>query len=96
MQNKTNGYQYFLKKKDIVDKQSGFEPENINTQLYDFQSAIVRWACKRGRAAIFADCGLGKTPMQLEWARQVHLHTKQPILILAPLAVSRQTRREGE
>src|SRR5690606_12497486 len=57
---------------------------------------IVRWACKRGRAAIFADCGLGKTPMQLEWAHQVHLHTKQPILILAPLAVSKQTQREGE
>ena len=85
MQNKTNGYQCFLKKKDIVDKQSGFEPENINTQLYDFQSAIVRWACKRGRAAIFADCGLGKTPMQLEWARQV-----QPVWPLLPASCWRR------
>ena len=89
-------YQEFLNRKDIIDKQSGFEPENINHQLYDFQSALVRWACKRGRAAIFADCGLGKTPMQLEWANQVYKHTGQPILILAPLAVSKQTQREGE
>lgn len=89
-------YEDFLSKKDIVDKHSGFEPKDINVKLYDFQSAIVRWACKRGRAAIFADCGLGKTPMQLEWAHQVHLHTDQPVLILAPLAVSKQTQREGE
>lgn len=89
-------YQEFLNNKDIVDKQSGFDPKDINIKLYDFQSAIVRWACKRGRAAIFADCGLGKTPMQLEWAHQVYLQTKQPVLILAPLAVSKQTQREGD
>ena len=89
-------YVEFLNNKDIIDKQSGFDPKDINIKLYDFQSVIVRWACKRGRAAIFADCGLGKTPMQLEWAHQVHLQTKQPILILAPLAVSKQTQREGD
>ena len=89
-------YQEFLNNKDIIDKQSGFDPKQLNHLLYDFQAAIVRWACKRGRAAIFADCGLGKTPMQLEWANQVHKHTGQPILILAPLAVSKQTQREGE
>jgi superfamily II DNA or RNA helicase len=91
-----NSYQEFLRNKDIIDQQSGFEPTFLNPQLYDFQSAIVRWACKRGRAAIFADCGLGKTPMQLEWAKQVHDHINQPILILAPLAVSKQTQREGD
>jgi DNA modification methylase/superfamily II DNA or RNA helicase len=89
-------YQEFLNQKDIIDKQTGFIPESINPLLYEFQVAIVKWACKRGRAAIFADCGLGKTPMQLEWASQVHQHTNQPILILAPLAVSTQTQREGE
>jgi superfamily II DNA or RNA helicase len=89
-------YKHFLHKKDIVSVQSGFEPQDINSKLYDFQSEIVRWACKRGKAAIFADCGLGKTPMQLEWANQVHAHTKQPVLILAPLAVSKQTQREGD
>jgi len=89
-------YQDFLKQKDIVDRNSGFNPTAINPMLFPFQSAIVKWACKRGRAAIFADCGLGKSPMQLEWSRLVHEHTNQPILILAPLAVSKQTKREGE
>jgi len=89
-------YEEFLKQKDITDKATGFCPKDINPMLFDFQSALVRWACKRGRAAIFADCGLGKTPMQLEWAHQVHLHTGKPVLILAPLAVSKQTKREGE
>lgn len=88
-------YLDFLKNKEIVDRSTGFSPSEINPMLFDFQKAIVTWACKRGRAAIFADCGLGKTPMQIEWARQVHNHANQPILILAPLAVSKQTRREG-
>lgn len=74
----------------------GFEPKLLNPMLYDFQSAITRWAIKKGRAAIFADCGLGKTPMQLEWANQIHKKEKEPILILAPLAVSKQTEREGD
>lgn len=89
-------YEDFLKEKDIVDRRTGFEPTDINPMLYDFQAVITRWACRRGRAAIFADCGLGKTPMQLEWANQVYKHTGKPVLILAPLAVSKQTKREGE
>jgi len=89
-------YLEFLKNKEIVDRSTGFSPSEINPMLFDFQKAIVTWACKRGRAAIFADCGLGKTPMQLEWAHQVHNHVNQPVLILAPLAVSKQTKREGE
>lgn len=89
-------YQDFLINKEIVDRPSGFDCESVNPLLYDFQAAIVKWACRRGRAAIFADCGLGKTPMQLEWANQVHAHTNHPVLILAPLAVSKQTQREGE
>ena len=64
--------------------------------LYDFQQAITKWAIRKGRAAIFADCGLGKTPIQLEWSRQVFNKTNKPILILAPLAVSQQTKREGD
>ncbi len=56
-------YNDFLKTKDVTDTSTGFEPSEINPMLFDFQAAIVRWACKRGRAAIFADCGLGKTPM---------------------------------
>lgn len=68
----------------------------ISDKLFDFQTAIVRWALKKGRASIFADCGLGKTPMQLEWAKNVHAATGKPVLIVAPLAVSAQTVHEGE
>ena len=59
--------------------------------LFDFQDAIVRWALRRGRAAIFADTGLGKSRMQLAWADTVHRETGHDVLILAPLAVAAQT-----
>lgn len=77
---------------------SGFDIDKskLNPMLYDFQKDIVRWALKKGKACIFADCGLGKTPMQLSWAYQVHKHTGGKILILAPLAVADQTKREAE
>lgn len=79
-------YQEFLESKIVIDAPSGHEPVDINPQLFDFQKDLVSWAVRRGRAAIFADCGLGKTPMQLEWARQV----KGDVIILAPLAVTGQ------
>ena len=69
--------------------------DDLNPMLYQFQRDIVRWALAKGRAAIFADCGLGKTPMQLEWAAQVHKRRGGSVLILAPLAVSSQTVAEG-
>lgn len=77
---------------------SGFDIDKseLNPMLYEFQKDIVRWALKKGKACIFADCGLGKTPMQLSWAYQVHKHTGGKILILAPLAVADQTKREAE
>jgi DNA modification methylase len=89
-------YKRFIESKRVLDIPTGFEPTNINSMLFPFQHDIVRWAIKRGRAAIFADCGLGKTPMQLEWADKVSKYTDGPVLILAPLAVSHQTAREGE
>ena len=85
-------YDTFLKSKYVTDKSTGFCPGPLNPMLFDFQAAIVRWACKRGRAAIFADCGLGKTPIQLEWAKQAPCN----VLILAPLAVTGQTLREAK
>ena len=87
-------YNTFLERKKVTDPETGIEVDisSINTMLYDFQKDIVRWALRRGRSAIFADCGLGKTPMQLEWAH----HVPGPVLILAPLAVSTQTVHEGE
>jgi superfamily II DNA or RNA helicase len=87
-------YEDFIKKKQVVDNPCGFNWENINPILFDFQKDIVRWAIKRGRAAIFADCGLGKSFMQIEWAKAVS--SVGNVLILAPLAVSQQTKREGE
>lgn len=88
-------YADFLARKRRQHLPRGFEPSALSKYLKDFQRHIVEWAVRRGRAAIFADCGLGKTLMQLEWARQVHERTQRPVLILAPLAVASQTQREG-
>ena len=90
-------YGDFLANKKIVEVPTGLkEIPELNPMLFDFQKDIVRWALKRGRACIFADCGMGKTPMQLEWAKHVSEYTKGSVLILAPLAVSQQTIREGK
>jgi DNA modification methylase len=89
-------YQEFLDRKAIIDLPTGFDCGEITTALFDWQKDIVRWACRRGRAAMFEGCGLGKTAQQLEWAKQVCNHTGGSVLILAPLAVSKQTKKEGE
>lgn len=91
-------YKEFLLDKIKNVKESGFNISNekINKKLFDFQKSIVKTAIKKGRYAIFADTGLGKTIMQLEWAHLVNVHTKKPVLILAPLAVSNQTINEGK
>lgn len=84
-------YRDFLESKAIKSFARGIKPKAVNPMLFDFQRDIVKWALQKGRAAIFADCGLGKSFMQLEWAKQVPGKT----LILAPLAVAPQTVREG-
>lgn len=86
-------YLEFIKAKQFDDVNSGFNVDlsNINPALFEFQSAIVHWALARGRAAIFADTGLGKTLMQCEWAHQIVMHTNKSVLIFAPLAVAKQT-----
>lgn len=88
-------YKDFLKTKEIKSLSSGFEPTETNELLFQWQNDIVCWALKKGRAAIFADCGLGKTPMQIQWAAQVSQHEGKPVLICAPLAVATQTQKEG-
>lgn len=88
-------YDAFVQSKRQVVQTSGFDAVVDNPMLFSFQADIARWALKRGKAAIFADCGLGKTPVQLEWAKHVHQHTSGDVLILAPLAVAQQTAREG-
>ena len=93
-------YREFLSSKQFTLDSSGFsiDRENLNPYLFDFQRDIVRWALAKGRAAVFASCGLGKTLIQPEWAHQIckYLGDGARILILAPLAVSTQTKREGE
>ena len=86
-------YRKFLELKQIRLDPSGFEVDRaqLNSNLFDFQADIVAWALRKGRAALFCDCGLGKTIMQLEWARQI----PGKVLILAPLAVAQQTQREA-
>ncbi|MCP4566788.1 MAG: helicase [FCB group bacterium] len=96
---KNNGeYVKFLetKKQECRFDSIKINRDDINPMLYEFQKDIACWALRKGRACIFADCGLGKTPMQLEWANQVHKKTGKKTLILAPLAVAEQTKREGE
>ena len=90
-------YQEFLKSKRNVVRRVGFDVDAgaINPMLFDWQRQVVAWALRRGRAALFEDCGLGKTPQQVEWARHVVAHTGKAVLILAPLAVAEQTVREG-
>ncbi len=88
-------YASFLAEKDRSLPPVGFDPADLSDRLFGFQKAITRWAIWRGRAAIFADTGLGKTAMQCEWARQVADHASDRVLILAPLAVAHQTVREA-
>lgn len=88
-------YKDFLETKQKNHVLSGFDCDELNTHLFPFQKFIVKRALKAGKYAIFADCGLGKTIMQLEWAHRVNLHTNKPVLILAPLAVAGQTIQEG-
>lgn len=97
-QRKAMNYEAFLMTKMKEDVPTGFsiDAADLNPMLYDFQGDAVRWALRRGRSAVFFDCGLGKTPLQLEWAKHVSLYTGKPVLIFAPLAVSMQTKREGE
>ena len=90
-----DGYATFLERKLVKAIACGFDAPSLNPRLFPFQEALVRWALKRGRAAIFADTGLGKTLMQAEWAHRVCQHTGGNVLILAPLSVAHQTVREA-
>lgn len=90
-------YRAFIRAKTKHDTLSGFEVDerDIHPKLFDWQRKIVQWACRQGRAAMFEECGLGKTFQQIEWARLVAERTGKRVLILAPLAVAHQTVDEG-
>lgn len=88
-------YEEFLETKEYTLEPSGFNVENLNSNLFDYQKAITEWALRIGKAALFEDTGLGKTIQQLSWADAVAKHTNGKVLILAPLAVSKQTAKEA-
>lgn len=90
-------YEEFLRSKTIKIHTSGFDIDKseLNPLLFEHQKDIVKWALKKGRAAIWSGTGTGKTNMELEFGKQVHLKTDGDILIVAPLAVAHQTINEG-
>jgi hypothetical protein len=89
-------YQAFLDNKSQGGEDSGFAPIFLPDFLVDFQKMLTEWTVRKGRAGLYADTGLGKTPMQLVWAENIRRKTGGSVLILTPLAVSHQTEREGE
>ena len=89
-------YEEFLKAKAQGGVEHGHAPKWMPEFLFPFQRTLTDWAARKGRGAIFADCGLGKTPMQLVWAENIVRETNKNVLILTPLAVAQQTVRESE
>jgi hypothetical protein len=89
-------YESFIETKTQLGGDHGFAPLVMPDQAFDFQQALIEWSLRKGRAAIFADCGLGKTLCQLSWADNVVRKTNTPVLILTPLAVSHQTVEEAQ
>ena len=90
-------YAAFLESKRIKIPPCGIENvPALSPMLFGFQRDITAWALRRGRAAIFAGTGLGKSFMEIQWAKVIAEHTRKPVLIVAPLAVSHQFVGEGE
>ena len=89
-------YAAFLSDKTQLDGATGFVPDWTPDFLFPFQRFLTEWAIRQGRSALFADCGLGKTPMQLVWAENVRRKTGKPVLIVTPLAVGFQTVGEAD
>lgn len=89
-------YEKFLHNKMQLSGNFGFEPVFMPDFLFDFQKSLLEWSCMKGRSAIFADCGLGKSPMELVWAQNVIQKTNKNILFLTPLAVGSQMELEAE
>lgn len=89
-------YQDFIASKQLKSFDAGFDYVCTHDWIFDYQRACVEWACKRGKAALFLDTGLGKTNCELAWAEAVEEYTQKPVLILAPLCVSKQIQQEAE
>jgi hypothetical protein len=89
-------YTDFLARKAQLDDGSGFDPYTMHDAMFDFQRDLTTWAIRQGRGAIFADCGMGKTLMELTWAANVHRHTGKPVMLFTPLAVGFQIEAEAQ
>jgi len=89
-------YEEMLAARAQMTTAGGISAEGLPEHLYPFQRALVEWSLSAGRSLIAADCGLGKTPMELAWGQRVHEHTGKPILLLTPLAVGFQIVAEAE
>jgi hypothetical protein len=89
-------YRRFIDDRRNSGADRGFDPLFMPDQMFDFQKHLTEWAIRKGRAAIFADCGLGKTFQELVWCENVARKTGKPVLLLTPLAVSAQIVEEGE
>lgn len=91
-------YRAFIAAKSQLDGDHGFtvDPDSLHDSLFPFQRHLATWALRKGRSAILADCGLGKTLMELAWAERVSSRSGKPVLLLTPLAVGRQIIREAE
>ena len=89
-------YAEFLERKSQLSGEFGFSPTFMPSMLFDFQAHLVDWSIRRGRGAVLADCGLGKSAVQLTWAQNVVEHTNKPVLLLTPLAVGAQMIAEAE
>jgi len=91
-----DNYTDFLRAKAQADGEHGFAPVWMPDFLFDFQASMVEWSLRKGRAALFEDCGLGKTPQELVWAENVVRHTNGRVLLVTALAVTIQMQREAE
>ena len=91
-----NDYKVYLETKKSDNTFSGFEPIFVPDYLFDFQKSLVEWAVRKGKAAIFADCGLGKSIMEMVWAENIIQKTNGNILLITPIAVGSQMKKEAE
>lgn len=90
-------YAHYLNRKKLIDKPTGLKTiPPLNDKLFPFQRDIVSWALRRGRSAVFAGTGLGKSLMELSWAHAIHTEAGGDVLIITPLAVAAQMAKEGE
>jgi hypothetical protein len=88
-------YEQFIRSKTQHSGGDGFNPSKLPAWMYDYQSALTEWACNRGRSAVFADCGMGKTAIELAFGEQVVKRLNKPVLLATPIAVGAQMIEEA-